>query len=104
MVENPCFLDGQKKELNSSILQANYLKREHLDIIIDFINRLLKKKVLQYSNQNQFKKIAFFIEVIKQKIVIQLKNEFSNCFWFENWKNLISLNWITNSIIYYWNQ
>ena len=41
-VENPCFLDGHKKELNSSILQSNYLKREHLDIIIDFINRLLK--------------------------------------------------------------
>ena len=67
IVENPCFLDGQKKDLNSSILQSNYLKREHLDIIIDFINRLLKKKVLQYSNQNQFKKIAFFIEVIKTK-------------------------------------
>ena len=41
-VENPCFLDGHKKEPNSSILQSNYLKREHLDIIIDFINRLLK--------------------------------------------------------------
>ena len=79
-VENPCFLDGHKKELNSSILQSNYLKREHLDIIIDFINRLLKKKVLQYSNQNQLKKNAFLIEVIKQRIVIQLKNEFSNCF------------------------
>ena len=43
IVENPCFLDGHKKEPNSSILQSNYLKREHLDIIIDFINRLLKK-------------------------------------------------------------
>ena len=37
-VENPFFLDGHKKELNSSILQSNYLKRENLDIIIDFIN------------------------------------------------------------------
>ena len=67
IVENPCFLDGQKKELNSSILQANYLKREHLDIIIDFITRLLKKKVLQYSNQNQFKKIAFLLKSLNKK-------------------------------------
>ena len=66
-VENPCFLDGHKKELNSSILQSNYLKREHLDIIIDFINRLLKKKVLQYSNQNQFKKIAFLLKSLNKK-------------------------------------
>ena len=79
-VENPCFLDGHKKELNSSILQSNYLKREHLDIIIDFINRLLKKKFCNIQIKTSFKKNAFFIEVIKQKIVIQLKNEFSNCF------------------------
>ena len=80
IVENPCFLDGQKKELNSSILQANYLKCEHLDIIIDFINRLLKKKFCNIQIKTSLKKNAFFIEVIKQKIVIQLKNEFSNCF------------------------
>ena len=32
------------------------------------------------KSQSKFKIICFFIEVIKQKIVIQLKNEFSNCF------------------------
>ena len=42
-VENPFFLGGLKKELDSSTLQSNYLKREHLDIIIDFIKWLLKK-------------------------------------------------------------
>ena len=73
IVENPCFLDGQKKELNSSILQANYLKREHLDIIIDFIS-IIEKISFAIFKSKPVKKIGFFIEVIKQKIVIQLKN------------------------------
>ena len=58
-VENPFFLDGHKKELNSSILQSNYLKRENLDIIIDFINWLLENKFCNIQIKTSLKKFAF---------------------------------------------
>ena len=49
-------------------------------------------------------KFTFSLKYLKKKKVIQLKNEFSNCFWFWKLDKIdFSKLMIMNSIIHYWN-